>query len=171
MQIICTPRLQITERKRPPTQHHPWADYRLQISAALTSARGGEWQIEIADCRWQRGPRLVSKRGRLQVANANTGHGNTRKSTADCRLQIPGFNRVPSAWKIRKQNTDCTFQTSKAVQVSERWVWGALEISDNLLGDYMLGHAITTTPRVAGSVTSSSPLDVTSANQEPTLRR
>ena len=32
--------------------------------------------------------------------------------------------------------------------MSERWVWGALEISDNLLGDYMLGNAISTTHAV-----------------------
>ena len=102
------------------------ADFRLQIS--LRRAQGW-FRLQIAD---------FSGCGRFpksQIADANTGLGSSRKSSADFRFQISDGTELQGG--LKKREAEYRLQVSDA-KASEKWVWEALEISDNLLGDYML---------------------------------
>ena len=125
-------------------------DFRLQIS--LQRAQG--WvRLQIADfsgvdiCKGRggaesdfrfqisTGPAADFQRVRLQIADANTGLGSSRKSSADFRFQISDGTELQGG--LKKREADYRFQISDA-KAGEKWVWEALEISDNLLGDYIL---------------------------------
>ena len=72
----------------------------------------------------------------MQIADANTGLGSSRKSSADFRFQISDATELHGG--LKKREADYRFQISTDAIPSEKWVWEALEISDNLLGDYIL---------------------------------
>ena len=71
----------------------------------------------------------------MQIADAKTGLGSSRKSSADFRFQIPDATELQGGLKNREADYRLEVSDAKA---SEKWVCEALEISGNLLGDYML---------------------------------
>ena len=74
----------------------------------------------------------------MQIADANTGLGSSRKSSADFRFQILQISDgTELQGGLKKREAEYRFQIPDA-KASEKWVSEALEISDNLLGDYML---------------------------------
>ena len=99
----------------------------------ICKGRGGaesDFRFQIST-----GPAADFQRVRLQIADANTGLGSSRKSSADFRFQISDGTELQGG--LKKREEEYRFQISDA-KAGEKRVWEALEISDNLLGDYML---------------------------------